>query len=86
MTTRSARPDRAEINRRNAQKRTWQRTLDSKNRYRFNAVKHGMTAKTLVLPDEDANVLQIRLESFIADFQPQNAVEQLLVEQAVHSS
>ncbi len=78
--------DRAAINRRNAQKSTGPRTPEGKNRSRFNAVKHGMTAKTLVLPDEDANVLQIRLESFMADLQPQNAVEQVLLEQAVHSS
>jgi hypothetical protein len=62
------------------------RTPEGKNRSKFNAVKHGMSAKTLVLPGEDDNVLQIRLESFMADLQPQNAVEQVLVEQAVHSS
>ncbi len=87
MTTTTTTPiDRAAINRRNAQKSTGPRTHDGKNRSRFNAVKHGMTAKTLVLPDEDADVLQMRVETWIADLQPQNDVEQFLVEQAVHAS
>src|SRR5262249_2906947 len=78
--------DRAEINRRNAQKSTGPRTAQGKSRSKFNAVKHGMTAETLVLPGEDANVLNFRLESWINDLQPQNDVEQFLVEQAVHAS
>ena len=78
--------DRAAINRRNAQKSTGPRTPEGKNRSKFNAVKHGMTARTLVLPDEDANVLQMRLETWIADLKPQNDVEQALVEHAVHAS
>jgi hypothetical protein len=84
MTTNTI--DRAAINRRNAQKSTGPRTPEGKNRSRFNALKHGMTAKTLVLPNEDADVLQMRVESWIADLQPQNDVEQFLVEQAVHLS
>ena len=86
MTTATAKPDRASINLRNAQKSTGPRTPEGKSRSRFNAVKHGMTAKTLVLPDEDADVLQMRVETWIADLQPQNDVEQFLVEQAVHAS
>jgi hypothetical protein len=86
MTTTTTPIDRAEINRRNAQKSTGPRTPEGKNRSKFNALKHGMTAKTLVLPDEDANVLQFRLESWVADLQPQNDVEKSLVEQAVHAS
>ncbi len=85
MTT-TTRPDRAEINRRNAQKSTGPRTPEGKNRSRFNAVKHGMTAKTLVLPGEDPDALQERLDSWIGNLQPQNDVEQFLVEQAVQSS
>jgi hypothetical protein len=86
MTTTSTPIDRSAINRRNAQKSTGPRTPEGKNRSRFNAVKHGMTAKTLVLLDEDADVLQMRVETWIADLQPQNDVEHYLVEQAVHLS
>ncbi len=86
MTTTETKPDRAAIDLRNAQKSTGPRTPEGKSRSRFNAVKHGMTAKTLVLPDEDADVLQMRVETWIADLQPQNDVEQYLGEQAVHLS
>ncbi len=85
-TCTETRPDRAEINRRNAQKSTGPRTPEGKNRSRFNAVKHGMTARTLVLPGEDPDALQERLDSWIGNLQPQNDVEQFLVEQAVQSS
>jgi hypothetical protein len=85
-TTTANRPSRAEINRRNAQKSTGPRTLGGKNRSKFNAVKHGMTATTLVLPGEDPQKLQIRLETWTDQLQPQNDLEQFLLEQAVHSS
>ncbi len=78
--------DRAEINRRNAQKSTGPRTPEGKQRSKFNAVKHGMTAKTVVLPGEDPQKLQIRLETWTDQLQPQNDIEQFLLEQAVHSS
>jgi hypothetical protein len=84
MTTTTT--DRAAINRRNAQKSTGPRTPEGKSRSRFNAVKHGMTAKTLVLPGEDADVLQQRIEAWTADLQPRNDLEQFLVERAVQSS
>jgi hypothetical protein len=86
MTTTMTATDRAEINRRNAQKSTGPRTPEGKDRSRFNAVKHGMTAKTLVLPGEDVEALQVRIDAWTADLQPRNDVEQHLVEQAVHTS
>jgi hypothetical protein len=79
-------PNRAESNRHNARKSTGPRTSDGKARSRLNAVKHGMTAKTLVLPGEDPERLQSRLETWTDQLQPQNDVEQFLLEQAVHSS
>ena len=86
MSTTTTPIDRAEINRRNAQKSTGTRTPEGKSRSRFNAVKHGMTAKTLVLPGEDADVLQQRIEAWTSDLQPQNEVEQFLVERSVQFS
>ena len=74
--------DRAEINRRNAQKSTGPKTPEGKSRSRFNAVKHGMAAKTLVLPGEDPEVLRERIEAWTADLQPENDLEQYLVERA----
>ena len=86
MSTTTTPIDRAAINRRNAQKSTGPRTPEGKGRSRFNAVKHGMTAKTLVLPGEDADVLQQRIEAWTTDLQPQNEVEQFLVERSVQFS
>ena len=78
--------DRAEINRRNAQKSTGPRTPEGKDRSRFNAVKHGMTAKTLVLPGEDPEALQHRLDGWTESLKPKNDLEQYLVERAVRVS
>jgi hypothetical protein len=86
MTAATTPIDRAEINRRNAQKSTGPRTPEGKSHSRFNALKHGMAAKTVVLPGEDAGVLQMRVESWITELQPRNDLEEFLVEQAVHLS
>src|SRR5262249_43521981 len=85
-TTKTTTPDRAEINRRNAQKSTGPRTPAGKERSRFNAVKHGLTAKSLVLPGEDPEALEGRFDAWKADLQPRNAVEDYLVEEAVRAS
>ncbi len=42
-----------EANRRNALRSTGPRTADGKARSRLNAVTHGLTAQTLILPEED---------------------------------
>jgi hypothetical protein len=86
MSTTSTATDRAEINRRNAQKSTGPKTPEGKSRSRFNAVKHGMSAKTLVLPGEDPEALQQRIEAWTADLAPRNDVEQYLVDRAVQVS
>jgi hypothetical protein len=73
---------RAEANRRNARKSTGPRTPEGKDRSKFNAIKHGLNAKTLVLPGEDAGAFQDRLDAWEADLQPRNDVEQVLVERS----
>ena len=54
MTATTTAAERAEISRRNARKSTGPKTPEGKNRSKFNAMKHGMDAKTPVLPGEDA--------------------------------
>jgi hypothetical protein len=72
--------DRAEINRRNAQKSTGPRSAAGKERSRFNALKHGMTARSALLPDEDASELAARQQEAFDDLQPRSRLEAILVE------
>ena len=77
---------RAEANRRNAQKSTGPKTTEGKQRSRLNAVKHGMRAKTLILPGEDPVALQARMEAWTNDLKPADEVERFLVQRAVQLS
>jgi hypothetical protein len=79
-------PDRAETNRRNAQHSTGPKTVEGKNRSRFNALKHGLTARTPVLPGEDPEAHQARIDAFTAILEPRNELEQHLAEEAAQSS
>ena len=77
---------RAEINRRNAARSTGPRTPEGKQRSKFNAVKHGMSATTPVLPGEDPDAFRHRLDAWAEALAPDDAVEQFLVEQAATAS
>jgi hypothetical protein len=73
-----------EANRRNARNSTGPKTAAGKDRTRLNALKHGITARTVVLPGEDAEVLQARVDAWKDDVQPRGALEDYLVERAAH--
>jgi len=81
-----ATPRQIDANRRNAQKSTGPRTEEGKERARLNGVTHGMTATFDILPGEDAEAYQERLDAFIADLKPRNAFERELVERIVRAS
>ena len=49
---------------------------------RFNAIKHGLTAKTAVLPGEAPAALQAVIDGFKASVQTKNMLEESLVEMA----
>ena len=49
---------------------------------RLNAVKHGLTAKTPVLPGEDPGALQALIDGFKANAQTKNLIEESLLEMA----
>src|SRR5262245_51645810 len=85
MTNTTA-PDRAAINRRNAQKSTGPRTAEGKSRSKFNALKHGMTAATPVLPGEDPDAFHGRIDAWKADLKPQGDLEDYLIERAARVS
>jgi len=71
-------------NRRNAQKSTGPRTPEGKARVRFNALKHGMLAKSIILPGkenfESREEFDFLLQSLFDDLQPVGMIEQTLVE------
>jgi hypothetical protein len=79
-------PDRAEINRRNAQNSTGPRTVEGKNRSRLTALKHGMTATLPVLPSEDAEAFRGRVDAWTDDLRPRSEIESYLVERAARAS
>jgi hypothetical protein len=70
-----------DANRRNAQKSTGPRSDEGKERARLNALKHGVTAQTPVLPGEDPALFHGLVEAFTAGLQPQNPVESILIDQ-----
>jgi len=69
-----------EANRANAQKSTGPRTSDGKARSAQNALKHGLTAATPVLPDEDAAAFEALRQRLFEQYQPRVAVGAELVE------
>lgn len=77
---------RAEANRRNSLKSTGPRSTAGKERAKFNALTHGLRAKTLVLPGEDPAAYEQRLDEWLETFRPASPVEQYLVGRAVHLS
>src|SRR5262249_31388240 len=85
MSTTITAAERAEINRRNAQKSTGPRTPEGKQRVRLNGLKHGLTAKTVVLPGEDQRAYLDKLAAWKADFPPQNEMEEAVIEDAVQA-
>src|SRR5437763_1937351 len=77
---------RIEANRRNARLSTGPRTPEGKSVSRFNGLKHGCCAKAAVLPGEDAEVRQRRLEAWLADLGAATEPERYLVASAVDAS
>lgn len=68
-----------EANRRNALKSTGPRTSEGKERSRRNAVRHGLTAETVIGLLEDADDYEAFQAAVIADYDAETAVERELV-------
>jgi hypothetical protein len=68
-----------QANRRNAAKSTGPVTLEGKERSRCNAVRHGLTAETVIGALEDAEDYKAFEATIIADYDAQSAVERELV-------
>jgi hypothetical protein len=68
-----------EANRRNAFKSTGPTTLEGKERSRGNALRHGLTAETVIVALEDQEDYQAFEAAIIADYDAQSVVERELV-------
>src|SRR5579883_2987615 len=78
--------NRSEINRQNAQKSTGPKTQEGKARSRRNAMKHGLRAEILSLPNEDPAAIQARVDSWNDYYQPRNPAEEHLVDECVRAT
>jgi hypothetical protein len=77
---------RRKINQANARLSTGPRSDDGKNRSRQNALKHGLRAESLALPNEDPRQNQAKLAEWRDFYKPRTPGERDLVEQAVTAS
>ena len=73
-------------NQRNALKSTGPRTEAGKARSKYNALKHGLTAKTVLLPDENREEFEAFAAGLYKDLNPVGALETLLVERIIFSA
>src|SRR6202162_5370343 len=78
--------DRAVINRANSQHSTGPRTVAGKQRSSLNALRHGLTARTAVLPSEDPAAYEQHCRQFRDEYQPANATETQLVQELAETS
>jgi hypothetical protein len=79
-------PHRTEINRANAQHSTGPKTEAGKQRSRLNAMKYGFTGQLVVMPTEDMELYELHKKSFEAEYQPQGATEEHLVQSLADAS
>src|ERR1035441_8452023 len=77
---------RATINQANAQHSTDPRTESGKRRSSLNALRHGLTARTAVLPTEDAAAYEQHCRQFENEHQPATPTETQLVQELADTS
>lgn len=78
--------DRAAINRANSQRSCGPRTVEGKHRSSLNALRHGLTAASPVLPSEDAAAYEANRRQFFDEYQPATPTETQLVLELVDTS
>jgi hypothetical protein len=69
----------------NGQKSTGPKTEEGKKRSRMNALKHGMTAKTVLLPEENPAEFKQLMVGWFDSMKPQDQSEASLVERAAYT-
>jgi len=86
MPSKSNRPDRAAINRANSQHSCGPRTVAGKQRSSQNAIRHGLTAASPILPTEDPAAFESYRRSFFDEHQPATPTETQLVQELADTS
>jgi hypothetical protein len=77
---------RTAINRANAQHSTGPKTEAGKQRSSLNALRHGLTGQTVVMPSDDLQAYQHHLKSYIDEYNPQGRTEADLVQALADTS
>jgi hypothetical protein len=80
-----ATPAQVQANRLNAQKSTGPRSAEGKSVSRFNALKHGRDAESLVVPGEDPEALAELTTEYYEQLQPEGPLERYYVDSMIHS-
>ena len=80
-----ATPAQINANRANAQKSTGPRSLEGKSASRFNAVKHGMDAASIVIPGEDPEAYDSLVAQYLIEYRPQSASESFHVDTMIRA-
>ena len=70
-----ATPAQIDANRANAQKSTGPRSAEGKSASRFNALKHGIDAASIVIPGEDPADYDALVAAYHRDFRPESPSE-----------
>jgi len=74
------------VNQANAQHSTGPRTEAGKQRSSLNALRHGLTAQTVVLPSEDPAAYESHRRQFLDEYQPATPTETQLVQELIDTS
>jgi hypothetical protein len=77
---------RAATNRANSQHSTGPRTEPGKQRASRNALRHGLTAQTAVLPNENPETYQRHIQQFLDEYQPATPAETQLVHEIANTT
>jgi hypothetical protein len=77
---------RTRANRANARLSTGPRTEAGKQRSSLNALRHGLTARTAVLPTEDPEAYQRHIQQFLDEYAPATPTETQLVHEIANTA
>src|SRR3954467_8289042 len=78
--------ERRAINRKNASRSTGPKTAEGKLKARQNALKHGLRAESLALPNEDSQELRQLNDEWLDYYQPASPGMRAMLDRAVYST